>query len=215
MAQWNARQFQKDVFADAGYSPAQGGDSEVVDLFKYGGADKFSVQSVYDVLSFSAAALDSTTDIFDENDAEHPSQFFKTAHGFYTGLKVQIATDDTLPDPLVALTDYFVIKIDADYFQLALSLSDALAGTPIDLADVGVGTQTVTATALAGATVTFQKSNDGVNWINIQAATSIATDGSVLLTQANVSYRYFKAVKAITAGGFALACNVLVIGDAV
>lgn len=210
MSSANARIIEKDIFADV--VPASGGDSEIITL-DYAG--KFSCQAVYDVLSFSAAALDSTTDIFDDEDPDHPSQFFKTDHGFVTGLKVQIATDDVLPDPLVALTDYFVIKIDDDYFQLAASLADALAGTEIALVDAGTGTQTVTAVALAGASVTFKKSNDRTNWIDVQTATSITMDGSVMIEQPNVSYRYFKAVKAITAGAVDLKGLVLVIGDSV
>lgn len=209
MASNNARLIEKNVFD---LLSAQAGDSEMIE---FNGASKYSVQAVYDVLSFSAAAEDSATDIFDEADLDHPSQFFKADHGFVSGLKVQIATDDTLPDPLAATTDYFVIKIDDDYYQLAETLVDALAGTEIALVDVGVGIQTVTAVALAGASVTFKKSNNGTNWVDVQAATSIAADGSVMIEVANVSYRYFKAVKAITAGAVDLECLVLVIGDAI
>lgn len=212
MANSNARLIEKDIFEDV--DPTAAGDSEVLDLWRQGGgAARMSVQAVYDVLSFDAAAIDSATDIFDESDPDHPSQFEKADHGLVTGLKVQIATDDTLPDPLVVLTDYWVIKIDDDFFQLAASLSDAVAGIPIDLVDVGVGTQTVTAVALAGASVTFQESNDNVNWTNVQTATAITVDGSVVLKQ--IAYlRYFKAVKALTAGAVDLKALTLVIGDA-
>lgn len=64
------------------------------------------------------------------------------------------------------------------------------------------------------ASVTFQKSNDGVNWTDIQVATSIAADGTVILEVANVSYRWFKAVKALDSGTVNLQGLVLVIGDA-
>lgn len=66
-----------------------------------------------------------------------------------------------------------------------------------------------------GATVTFQASNDQVNWTNIQSATSISGNGSTFLEVANVSYRYFKAVKAISSGEVDLECYTLVIGDAI
>jgi hypothetical protein len=209
MSAYNARLIEKNIFTND--TPTGGEDSLVVDL---NGASKFSCQAVYDVMTFSAAAIDSSTDIFASTDPTHPSQFHKVAHGFVTGLKVQVATTTALPTPLLILTNYFVIKIDANYFQLASSLSNAVAGTQIALSDVGTGTQTVTAVALAGASVTFQKSNDGSNWVNIQSATSITVDGSVLLVQPDVSYRYFKAVKALTSGDFTLAAYVLVIGDA-
>lgn len=63
------------------------------------------------------------------------------------------------------------------------------------------------------ASVTFQKSNDGVNWNDIEVATAITTAGTVMVEQANVSYRYFKAVKAIGSGDVTLQAHVLVIGD--
>jgi hypothetical protein len=67
----------------------------------------------------------------------------------------------------------------------------------------------------SGASVTFQKSNDSVNWNDIQAATSITVDGSAFVEQANVDYRYFKAVKALASGTVDLKGLVLVIGDAI
>lgn len=65
-----------------------------------------------------------------------------------------------------------------------------------------------------GASVTFQGSNDLTNWTNVQAATSIAADGSVMLVQPNIDYRYFKAVKALGSGTVDLKCLILVTGDA-
>lgn len=66
--------------------------------------------------------------------------FSKTSHGFITGLKVQVANSDTLPAPLAASTDYYVIKSSVDTFKLATSLSNALAGTAIDITTAGSGT---------------------------------------------------------------------------
>lgn len=136
---------------------------------------------------------------------------------FATGLKVQLTSTGTLPSPLLTATDYFLIKVDDDLFQFAETLEDALAGTPIVLLDAGSNgaVNTVTAEALSGASFTFQKSNDRVNWINIQAATSVTVDGSEMLQQPDVSYRYFKVVKALDSGVFDLQCYVLVIGPAV
>jgi hypothetical protein len=192
-------------------STTQAGSSEIIDLFGVsGGVKGYSLQALYTVGTFSAAAIASATNIYDSSDPDHPSQFEKTNHGFVTGLKVQIATGGTLPDPLVALTDYFVIKIDDNFFQLAASLLDAEAGTEIALVDAGVGTQTITAVALAGASVTFQKSNDAVNWIDIQTATTISATGQVMYEKTDPTYRYIKAVKAITAGSVDL--NVIMVG---
>lgn len=65
------------------------------------------------------------------------------------------------------------------------------------------------------ASVTFQCANapDGV-WSDIQAATAISADGTVMLEKANVDYRYFRAVKALGSGDVDLKCLVLSIGDA-
>lgn len=137
-------------------------------------------------------------------------------HGYTTGFKIRLTTTGTLPAPLALATDYFVIKIDASTIQLATSLALALAGTPVNITNQGDSgsVNTVTGVALAGATVTFQKSNDETNWLDVQAATSIAADGSVMIEQANVSYRYFKCVKALTAGQVDLKALVCVLGDA-
>lgn len=208
MSQFNARLVEKDVLALVTSTEAGSG---VVDL---NGASKFSCQAIYDVTSPSAAAI-ATANITISSNPTHPSEFMKTAHGLTTGLKVQATTAGTLAVPLVVATDYYVIRVDANYFALATSLANALAGTRIAITNVGVTSTTLTPVALAGASVTFQKSNDQVNWVDIQAATSISADGSVLLSQPNVSYRYFKAVKALTAGQVDLKALVLVIGDAV
>ena len=82
----------------------------------------------------------------------------------------------------------------------------------MELDDAGTGTQTVTAVALAGASVTFQCSNDGVNFVNIQSATSITTDGSLMLSVNPVSYQYLKIVKAITAGAVNISATIVVSG---
>lgn len=125
------------------------------------------------------------------------------SHSFPLGFKIQLTTD------------YFVIPVDANTIQLATTLAEALAGTAIVLVDQGSdeAVNTATGVALAGASVTFRKSNDGTNWIDVQTATTITVDGSVMIEQANVSYRYFKAVKALTSGVVDLQALTLVIGD--
>lgn len=145
------------------------------------------------------------------------SEIIIPSHGFPLGFKVRLTTTGTLPAPFLVATDYFVIPLDASTIQLAASLADAIAEIPIAIVDQGSdeAVNTATGVALAGASITFKKSNDRTNWENIQAATAITIDGSVLLSQPNVSYRYFKAVKALTAGVVDLQALTLVIGDAV
>jgi hypothetical protein len=134
-----------------------------------------------------------------------------TAHGYLTGTKVQISNPGTLPVGISAATDYFVIVIDANTIQLALSLVDANAGTPVDITGQGVGTNTSTATALAGATVKIQKSlgeegpwEDDISAVNITVAAS-----PILEASQPVDCNFYKLVYAITAGELSAATKVL------
>lgn len=66
-------------------------------------------------------------------------------HGLATGALVRVSTSGTLPSGLSAATDYWVIRADADTFELATSRADAEAGTQVTLSSAGSGTHTVTA----------------------------------------------------------------------
>lgn len=79
------------------------------------------------------------------------------AHSLETGdgpLQVSNA-GGALPNGLTALTDYYVIRIDARNFYLATTRANALAGTKVSFTTDGTGTQTISDTAsttrLAGA----------------------------------------------------------------
>lgn len=70
-----------------------------------------------------------------------------TAHGLQTGDgPVQLTTTDTLPAGLALLTDYWIIRIDANTFYFASSRANALAGTAVDITDTGTGTHTLSDT---------------------------------------------------------------------
>jgi len=58
---------------------------------------------------------------------------------FTTGEKIILSGSD-LPDPLVAGTEYWVIKVSDTTIRIATSLSNAYAGIYIDLTDQGTGT---------------------------------------------------------------------------
>ncbi len=60
-----------------------------------------------------------------------------------TGTRVQVSTTTTLPSPLVAATNYYLIKISDTTFKLATSYANAIAGTAIDITTTGSGTQTL------------------------------------------------------------------------
>lgn len=143
------------------------------------------------------------------------SEFTIPSHGFTTGLKVRGTTTGSLPDPLQLATDYFVIVVDANTIKLAETLDEALAGTEVVLVDEGSNgaVNTLTAVALAGATFLVQKSNNQVTWIDVASATSITVDGSVIVADTAVAYRYLKIVKTLTAGLVAMTADLLVLGE--
>jgi len=134
------------------------------------------------------------------------------AHGLPSGLLGRLTTTGTLPAGVTTGTDYFVIVVDASTIKLAESLADALAGTDIDLTDEGTGVHTFTATALAGASVTFQKSNDNSNWTNTASATSITADATVWFEDDAPGFKYARLSYTLTAGSMSTDNFVLVKG---
>ena len=60
-----------------------------------------------------------------------------------TGTRCRVSTTTTLPSPLVAATDYYLIRVDDSTFKLATSYANAIAGTAIDITTTGSGTQTL------------------------------------------------------------------------
>jgi hypothetical protein len=136
------------------------------------------------------------------------------SHGLPLGLKGQLTSTGTLPTGLALATDYFVIVIDANTIQLASSLANAEAGTAINITSQGSSgaVNTFTPTALAGATVQLQKSNDGTNWSNDGAAVAITGSGSVWIEKDRPPYRWARLQYTLTAGSYAAVPKVLVKG---
>ncbi len=97
--------------------------------------------------------------------------FTSAAHGLQTGdgpFQVSNA-GGALPAGLVAATDYWIIRVDANTFKLAASLADATTGTAVAITTNGTGTQTLSDTAstksAAGPiTVTGNAAN---NWFSL------------------------------------------------
>jgi hypothetical protein len=73
-----------------------------------------------------------------------PGVVSMTAHGFFTGQKVQLTTTGALPTGLSANTTYYVVYVDANSFSLATSLANAAAGTKIATSGSQSGTHTLT-----------------------------------------------------------------------
>jgi hypothetical protein len=85
------------------------------------------------------------------------SPFYQAAY------KVQLTTTGTLPSPLATATDYYVVPVGANSFQLATSDANAKAGTFITVTDAGSGTHTVTTYGLisSGSTTTPANGTEG------------------------------------------------------
>lgn len=176
-----------------GSSYFEGANSEVVDLLN---ATGFSAHFVYDdttpaAATFAAAVTDICTIV---------------THGYTTGLKVRVTSATTLPDGLVAGTDYYVIVLGADTFKLSDSYAHALAGTDIiNITDTGTGVHTMTPSVIDGASVKLQYSNDNQNWDDIASQSkNITADGNVVFNQSGVFYRYIRAALAISSGRLGL-----------
>lgn len=135
----------------------------------------------------------------------------KAAHGFVTGLKVQLTTTGTLPAGVTTGVDYFIIKVSSSVIKFASSLANAEAGTAIDLTDDGdSGTHTITAVTSAGNVLKLQASVDGSNFQDISGDTvTIATStGVTVWNKAAVRYRYIKALYTPSAGQIALTVKI-------
>lgn len=184
------------------------GSTTYSDWYEMSRYEAFSIQNVIDV-NTPAAVVVPSSDISTTDDS-----FTKTAHGLFTGLKGQFTTSTTLPTGIVALTDYFIIVISSSVFKVASSYNLAIAGTPIDITGAGVGNQTFTPTALAGATIVYQISNDGTNGSDYAAATAITADATQwFLGSAIPSFKYVRWGITLTAGSISTTNNIFGRGE--
>ncbi len=177
------------------------------------GGDSYSVEAEIDVdtpgaKTFASTAVDVTADTITI-----------AAHGYTLGLKGQVSNPGTLPTGITAVTDYFVIVVDANTIKLASSLVNAQAGTAIDITGQGAGTNTFTPTALAGGTIKLQQSNKynpatGVGtWADLGSATNITADATVYLEKDRPTSRWIRVAVTVTAGHVTSVLNELVKGD--
>jgi hypothetical protein len=124
---------------------------------------------VIELNSTDAASLTTTFDFVDGDVTVGTDTIAETSHGLVTGDKFVLTTTGALPTGLSASTDYYCIRVDADNFKVAASLSDAEAGTAVDItAAAGGGTHTLDSTALiAGIVDVTIKDNIMVNGLQI------------------------------------------------
>lgn len=116
------------------------------------------------------------------------------AHAYATGVKGQFTIGGgTLPSGLSLLTDYWVIRVDADKIKVATSLANAQAGTAVALVDEGSATQTITFTPTTGADVTFNLYNslDNENWV-LKATQALSDATGYLYDYPETAVKFWK-----------------------
>ena len=100
-----------------------------------------STETYHDITSFNAALDVNTT----------ANSITMTSHPYDTGDLVQyFVSGGTAIGGLSDTTSYYVIKVDGNTIKLAATLFDADGNTPIDITDVGAGTQYIKAPTTAG-----------------------------------------------------------------
>ncbi len=93
----------------------------------------FQLQNDLNAKSFGTSDVNTSTDAISE-----------TSHNYYTGLVGQFTTSGSLPGGLSLSTDYYVIKVNVNSYQVASSKANADAGTQVNITSTGSGTHTFT-----------------------------------------------------------------------
>lgn len=107
---------------------------------------------------YTILAIDTFVDgDVDTGDGASGNSIGLTAHAFVTLDKVQLTTSGVLPAGLSLATDYWIIRLDADNFQFAASVADAVALIDVDITgNSGGGTHTITPFASDGASAAMR-----------------------------------------------------------
>lgn len=99
-------------------------------------------------------------------------QITETGHGKVTGQgPYTLTTTGTLPTGLALATNYWIIRVDANEFQLASSYANAIAGTQIDITALNTGTHTLNGNTRLGIP-------DGVSRIEAVFNLALAAGGT-------------------------------------
>lgn len=127
------------VTAAATVVPATVAVLDVVGFYRVTSVTTITAQATTNTISTRTATFtaDTGTDIMTyTSTASLPSNLL-------TGTRVRVSTSTTLPAPLVAATDYYLIRVNDSTFKLATTYANAIAGTQIDITTTGTGTQTL------------------------------------------------------------------------
>jgi len=132
-----------------------------------------------------------------------------TGHGFGTGVAILYSTTAlTGITGLVNQTTYYIIRNDYDRIQLASSLTNAIAGTEINMsAQTGGGTYTLTPIGISGTfTSKLQGGNDGTNFSDLyidlnQCSISFASPFTASFIVWDLGQVYFKFLRLVHTTG--------------
>jgi hypothetical protein len=91
----------------------------------------------------SNVTVNAVDETFTSTEVNTTNDTITVTRDYTTGEKVRFTTTNTLPLPLAIDTDYYVIRVDATTIKIATSISNAYAGTQIDLTSGGTGTHTI------------------------------------------------------------------------
>lgn len=117
--------------------------------YQWGGGTAGTLSTVpgtRDLLGYSVDVYESATVTMT---IATPCVVTHTAHGLFTGQKVQGVTTGAFPTGIAAATTYFIRVIDADSYKLATSLANAVGSTFIDTTGSQSGVHTFTACSIS------------------------------------------------------------------
>ena len=104
--------------------------------------DVVAFQSIYNRLNITHKMnclinVGTVTLTFVPGDVATGTEIITVSLDIATGQEIRFTTTGVLPDPLVAGTVYFAIRVDAMHIKVATTLTLALAGTAVDLTTQG------------------------------------------------------------------------------
>jgi hypothetical protein len=111
---------------------------DVIGFYRVTAVTTATAQSTTNTLSLTATfTADASTDTMTYTSTTNiPSNLL-------TGTRVRVSTTTTLPSPLLAATDYYLIRVTDTTYKLATTYANAIAGTAIDITTAGTGTHTL------------------------------------------------------------------------
>jgi Protein of unknown function (DUF3383) len=122
---------------------------------------------------------------FTTNHAVSNTNLLATGHGLNTGDGPIELTNSggALPTGFSTLTDYWVIRVDANTLQIATSLANALAGTAVTFSADGTGTQTINPDTTLSPVLPFLVTGSAAgNWFSIDTQPNATTQAPRILS---------------------------------